>query len=135
MGVTFADTTIISDTIGNVMNGEHKFVRGDIEDQVIEWTIPGTNGTGEKTLGDKKRTHIINARFFTTDENTVASSLEAFRTAKTIGTLVVSGVQSKTFTKCRLADIKYGQMDTGRNSQGTLVAMLPAVLTFKQVRV
>lgn len=136
MATTFDGETIQSDSF-TVTNGEAAVLSGGLESEIYEYSIPRSNGVGEKTSGHRRRVHRVRIRWCTTNESQVRELIYGFQYDRTVGTLVVESATSSTLTApyCRLVDVQWGPRAAGYRPNGVKVTIMEAVLTFKQVRV
>jgi hypothetical protein len=132
MSVTFGGATLVSDTTG-ANYGQYRLEKGAIQEMVFERDFPRGEGVIEVSSGNRKRVHVIDVLWFTTNETTLDSQIDALITEKRYKTLVCDG---KSFGSCRLIDA--AQITPGRATShinGTPVKCYGQKLIFKQVRI
>jgi hypothetical protein len=135
MGVTLGSTTLVSDTQSNALYGQFKLTKGTIQEEVYERDFPRADGVMEVSSGNRRRIHILNVLWHTSNEDTVDTLIDGFIKGKRYFTLTVTGGGfSKAFPYCRLMAAE--QVTDGRlggNIATTNVLCYGQRLIFKQV--
>ncbi len=136
MGLTFNGNTVVSDSIGDQKYGIASLMqKGDVQQEIYETSFPPSDGIGEVFSGNRVAHHRVNVIWSTTDETEVDNFIDGLRTGLRYGSFTITrlgGRSSFTRANCRLESCEWGPRRTG-SLNGSLVMVIPAILTFKQV--